>query len=269
MPRLQPRLDALRALFARSGNRCTFPGCTAPLVNEKNQFVAQICHIEAAEEGGERFSASQTDEERRSYDNLLLLCYPHHVETNDVTLYSVARLRSMKAEHERTFGQKLFQIDESLLHKVAIEMAEYWQRIDHLHKTHHVVSNLAVEIDASATFLEVANQASTLVGDLSKIQEYLIESDKLRNQLVRATAASGGSTLGATSRMAAGPNDFEILYIGFTNTITKLTVALAQMEIKHLEEFVKLNPSDLSARQRLERRKSEFAEYATSAGYVD
>ena len=33
---------------------------------------------------GERFNAEQSDEERRSYDNLLLLCYQHHIETDDV-----------------------------------------------------------------------------------------------------------------------------------------------------------------------------------------
>ena len=87
MPRLQPGIDVLRALFARSENRCAFPGCTALLVNEKNQFIAQVCHIEAAEGGGERFNARESDEQRRSYENLMLLCYAHHVETNDVSLY--------------------------------------------------------------------------------------------------------------------------------------------------------------------------------------
>ena len=62
MPRLSPRAEVLRALFARSGNRCAFPGCNAVLVNERNQFVANVCHIEAAEEGGERFNPLQSDE---------------------------------------------------------------------------------------------------------------------------------------------------------------------------------------------------------------
>jgi len=246
-----------------------FPGCISPLVNEKNQFIAQICHIEAAEEGGERFNFTQSDEQRRSYDNLVLLCYPHHVETNDVVLYPADRLRLMKAEHEREFGQKLFQIDESLLHKVSTEMAAYWRQIDDLHKKHHVASDFAIEIDASATFLEVADLASRLVVDLSQIQEYLIESDKLRSQEARVNASAGDPASEAIANMSAGPNDFEILYIGFTNTITKLSVALTQMEIKYLEEFVKLNPSDLIARQRLEKRMIEFVECATGAGYVD
>lgn len=257
MARLPIRIDVLRALFARSGNKCAFPGCPAQLVNEKNLFVAQVCHIEAAEPKGERFNSNQSDEQRRSYDNLILLCYPHHVETDDARQYSTERLRSIKAEHERVFGQKLFQIDESLLHKVSAEMTEYWSHIDHLHKEHHVVSELAIEIDVKATYLTLADQATSLVSNLSDIQDYLIKSDRLRAEQEAVTG---------TER---GPNDFEMLYLGLTNTITKLSVTLVQMEIRYLEEFIKLNPSDSLARQRLEERKSEFAQLATSAGYAD
>ena len=121
MSRLSSKTDVLRALFARSGNRCAFPGCTASLINEKNQFVAQVCHIEAAESGGERYNENQSDEERRGYDNLLILCYPHHVETNDVELYSTQVVKEMKANHEQKFDRNPFKIDESLLYKISEE----------------------------------------------------------------------------------------------------------------------------------------------------
>jgi len=257
MPRLAPRPEVLRALFARSGNRCSFPGCPTPLINEKHQFIAQVCHIEAAEDGGERFNRSQTDEQRRSYENLILLCYPHHVETDDVGLYSAERLREIKHEHEQVFGQKLFQIDESLLHKIASEMANYWAYVAQLHRDHHVASDLAIEIDATANYIQLADQASDLLSDLHRIQAYLIESDQLRQAAPES------------ERPVSGPNDFGILYIGLTNTITKLAVITTQMEIKYLEEFLKLNPADHAARTRLEARKAEFSESATSAGYVD
>ena len=262
MPRLPPRTEVLRALFARSGNRCAFPGCTAALVNERNQFIGQVCHIEAAEAGGERYNPVQSDEERRSYENLLLLCYPHHVETNEVPLYSADRLRSMKSNHEKTCGQKPFQIDEALLHKVSAEMSEYWHQVDLLHREHHLASELAIEINAKASFIQVSEEARARIQDLSSIQNYLIESDQQRS---RGTAEEGSSE----HAWAGRPNDFEILYIGFTNTITKLRVALTQLELKYLEEFVKLNPADLSARHRLEACKAEFSEFAVRAGYVD
>ena len=82
LARLSPRLETIRGLFARSGNQCALPGCIHPLVNEKQKFIGQVCHIEAAMPDGERYNPKQTDEERRSYENLLILCYQHHIETD-------------------------------------------------------------------------------------------------------------------------------------------------------------------------------------------
>ena len=68
----------LKRLFGLSGNICAFPDCNALLVNEKNALDSNICHIEAANEGGERYNSSMTDEERADYSNLILLCRQHH-----------------------------------------------------------------------------------------------------------------------------------------------------------------------------------------------
>lgn len=70
------------------------------MIDAENDFVGNICHIEAASEGGERFNPNQTDEERWSYGNLILLCYEHHIKTNNVTKYTVEVLRKMKSDHE-------------------------------------------------------------------------------------------------------------------------------------------------------------------------
>jgi hypothetical protein len=119
MARLATTTDVLRSLFARSGNQCAFPGCTQPLINEKNKLIAQICHIEAASEGGDRYNPSGNDEHRRSYENLLILCYPHHIETNDVDEYPVARLLKIKREHLLMFLKSDFKLDESGLYKLS------------------------------------------------------------------------------------------------------------------------------------------------------
>lgn len=65
MTRKAPKLDTLRALFAKSENCCAFPGCKNKIINNKNKLIGEICHIEAAEEGGKRYNPKQTDEERR------------------------------------------------------------------------------------------------------------------------------------------------------------------------------------------------------------
>ena len=117
MARLAPKLEILRSLFVLSGNQCAFPGCTHPLISDKGTFIAEICHIEAANKGGERYNPTQTDEERRSFDNLLLLCLAHHRETDDVDEFPVARLKKIKKDHENQFQAAQYQIPDETLNK--------------------------------------------------------------------------------------------------------------------------------------------------------
>lgn len=112
--RLSIKSDVLRELYLKSGNQCAFPECTHPLVDENGNFVGQICHIEAAMEGGERFNPKMSNEERRSYDNLILMCYDHHIETNDVEKYSVEKLKQIKAEHEAKFSDVVSKMKNSI-----------------------------------------------------------------------------------------------------------------------------------------------------------
>ena len=112
--RLAPKRESLRELFLKSGNLCAFPGCGALMMNAKGVFIGQLCHIEAAEEGGERFNAKMSNENRRQASNLMLMCYPHHQETNDVATFTVAKLQKMKAQHEGRFAHPDRAILENL-----------------------------------------------------------------------------------------------------------------------------------------------------------
>jgi hypothetical protein len=102
--RLGPRPETVRELYLKSGNLCAFPDCDALMMNEDDDFIGQICHIEAVAPDGERFNPNMSNEERRSGANLMLMCYPHHRQTNDVAKYSVADLKRMKAAHEQKFS---------------------------------------------------------------------------------------------------------------------------------------------------------------------
>ena len=103
--RLKPRPETLRELFLKSGNLCAFPGCRALMMNEDGIFIGQLCHIEAAEEGGQRFNAAMSNEDRRHAANLMLMCYEHHRATDDTGTYGVARLRKIKQDHERRYSR--------------------------------------------------------------------------------------------------------------------------------------------------------------------
>jgi hypothetical protein len=96
----EPTKATVKRLFAVSGNRCAFPGCTHRLV-EGGQVIGEICHIEADNPGGPRRNPDQTDEQRQGFDNLILLCSIHHtLVDSDPGLYTIAFLSGLKQRHE-------------------------------------------------------------------------------------------------------------------------------------------------------------------------
>jgi hypothetical protein len=120
--RLKPNFETFRELHLKSGNLCAFPGCDAVMMNEDNCFIGQLCHIEAAEPGGERFNPGMTNEQRRSAANLMLMCYPHHRQTNDVVKYSATDLKRMKAAHEHRYSppRRLVRARAARLNRAAL-----------------------------------------------------------------------------------------------------------------------------------------------------
>jgi hypothetical protein len=103
MTRLSPKPSVVKRLFALSGNECAYPNCKENLVNAKGTVIGEICHIEAAERGGERFNEKSNDEFRRSFENLILMCGNHHKETNDVNEFTTQKLIKFKSDHEKKF----------------------------------------------------------------------------------------------------------------------------------------------------------------------
>ncbi len=97
-----PSVATIKRLFAVSGNRCAFPKCSQPLVESASgKVVGRVCHIKAASAAGPRFDGEQSEEERHSFVNLILMCPIHHdVIDADATSYIVDRLRSLKQQHE-------------------------------------------------------------------------------------------------------------------------------------------------------------------------
>lgn len=112
MARLAIKESTLKILFGRSGNLCAFPSCNEPIIKE-HLIVGEICHIEAANVAGPRYNPEQNDENRRSYENLMLLCRNHHKLTDDTATYSIKILKEMKNLHEKKFSKYPLTISEA------------------------------------------------------------------------------------------------------------------------------------------------------------
>lgn len=276
MARRAPTTETLRALFARSGNQCTFPGCTQPLINEKNKFIGQVCHIEAAMPGGERYNPDSDDEHRRSYENLLLLCYPHHIETNDVKEYPVEKLTKIKNEHEQLFKTSNFKIDEAELYKISGEMEKYWEDIELLNTIKHMSadSGLAMEINGKATFADVIASARNAINGIENLLNILHESDKTLEDDFLSLLKKKEISKVQFDDIPYYENPFinrnwELHNIGTPNWLERVRIDLIHIEVKYLEEYLKTNKDDFAAKLTFDNARNELKKYAQTATHVD
>jgi hypothetical protein len=143
----------LKELFALSGNICAFPGCKQKIFEDNHNSIGQICHIEAAKPDGERYNPNQTDADRNSFNNLILLCANHHLVTNDVSIYTVEKLKAMKKRHEERFKDHPYLINPT-------ELNQFLSLIDE--KVAHLSKRLEAEIKSKNRY-EMKVKISLLV----------------------------------------------------------------------------------------------------------
>ena len=120
---MEPSLTSIKRLFAASNNRCAFPDCDVPIVEETGTVIGIVCHIKARSKGGPRYDSKQTDEERHAFENLILLC-PRHSKRIDSEprTFRVDVLMDMKEMHERSGSIDLRPGDSAKAEKI---LAEY------------------------------------------------------------------------------------------------------------------------------------------------
>jgi hypothetical protein len=112
---LRPTPKTYQLLYAKSGNRCAFPGCPMAISDGLTLF-GEAAHIKAENAGGPRYDPTQSSEERRHFENLILLCGVHHkCVDDDIESYPVERLQRIKRDHEA----KSVQIDQDEIESVA------------------------------------------------------------------------------------------------------------------------------------------------------
>jgi len=102
-----------KMLWGRSASRCSFPDCRRRLVEDESEtddpsIVGDEAHIVARAEDGPRGDSDLSPEQRDRYDNLILLCKVHHKLVDDQpNIYTVERLKEMKAKHIEWVSENL------------------------------------------------------------------------------------------------------------------------------------------------------------------
>ena len=264
----------LRTLFARSGNRCAFPTCGHILVDEDGDFVAEICHIEAANSGGERFNPAMTDEQRSDPSNLMVMCHRHHVKTNNVDTYTVEVLKRIKAEHEANFSEAKYSIPDEALDAILEEELNFAHKVGVENTKWRETFDLAMEVEIPSDPIVCLRTIEKEVGWLgsmcSDISDYLAKLP----DTVRAHLVSLGYNVEAYDSVPYYKSPisnvfWEALNIGVPNARSKIGVNVEILEVLLLQRLLRDNPGDHELEQRLNTARATLLESARRAGYTD
>ncbi len=122
------RRPTLKRLHALSGNQCAAPECMRKIIAHDGKTLAgRICHIEAASPEGARWNPNMSDDQRRHFDNLILMCQEcHDIIDNpeNEAEYPVSLLQKWKKQHESTITYSYLNQHPSLLSKVIDAISE-------------------------------------------------------------------------------------------------------------------------------------------------
>ena len=111
-------LNTIKKLYALSGNRCANPDCQRELIKDGTQ-LGEIAHICAASPNGPRYDASMTDDERRDYANLILLCGDcNKIIDENPKKYPVGLLREWKQTHESRYQDPFVTMQNAYLKRL-------------------------------------------------------------------------------------------------------------------------------------------------------
>lgn len=181
----------IKKLYSMSGNHCAFPDCTQMFFNVGNKTnVSNICHIEAAEQGGQRYNPNSDDEYRRSFDNLILLCPNHHKVTDDVQKYTVTVLKDMKKQHEAKFLQSVIGQDVITKNPSALNIiiSELGSRIFDSQSTTEPMSapdpENKIQYNNVVRFRPIIEEYKVYQGRLNKIYEEIEKQGSTRKEFV-------------------------------------------------------------------------------------
>lgn len=140
-----PNESTLKKLFARCRNLCAFPNCATRIVDPQwGTLTGRICHIKAKSPKGPRYDPKQSEEERYSYDNLIVLCGVHHCIIDDQPgTFTTELLLEMKEMHERQGDIELSQEGARL---ARLLIADYLSTIDRPNVTQTIIGNHNVTV---------------------------------------------------------------------------------------------------------------------------
>lgn len=272
MPRKRTTESDLKKLFALSGNKCAFPDCTAAVFNSNRLLISEVCHIEAASPNGPRYNECMTDTERASYENLIVLCHPHHVEIdNDPNTFTVDYLKQLKSTHEENFINRQFILDDADFEKISNLISNLWDTVDEIRDIRKVDEDLVFEFKKNSDFIELWNSVDDNIEWLNKLIESVTSDFNDLHVMISSYLKQIGYDTTAFDEVPYYDNPFwnrhwEALNIGCPNNRIKSKAMLLQMKLVFISSKRNKTKDDTVE---LDKIKKELINMAYNYSYYD
>lgn len=266
-------IKEIKILFGKSGNKCAFPNCNHNLIDENNNIMCEMAHIEARSNNGPRANKTKTIKERNKAENLICLCYNHHkVIDKYKDKYTVDVLRKMKQEHEEKYsGTHSFDYD-----KIFEINRDFFDYIDRMKKINYntppyIPEELRKKIKFHKDFDGVIKYIKANIKYIRNLHLDIIKYfEELNEKILSNMKELGYETLIWENQ---DDNDFiapfwEEMCIGGSNCFDDIKIYLTYIEILYYIEFLKTN-EDKEVEKRLDRLKYKFEKMCRDACYYD
>ncbi len=274
MGRIANTKEETRSIFAKTGNQCAFPECNHVLVSEDNIFVAQLCHIEAANIGGPRYNSAMTDEERKSTDNLIVLCYMHHKITDDANKYTVDVMKKMKEDHEKFCADKIFNLSDSMVEKIIMERKAFERDIFQKNKEWREEFDLAMEVSLSRDPLDHLHEMNNSLEAMNRIVDEVHNFLSTLSEDMAKFLEKIGYNATNYKKVSYYKNPFsnpfwEMLNLGIPNHRSAIEFHLKALQLHLQIEKLQSSPEDALIRENVDKLKEELSEMASTLAHVD
>jgi len=131
--RIQHSKKILIQLFAKSNNECSFPECRNKLIDEFDNCLGRIGHIEGVHPGSARFNPNMTNEERANEKNLILLCgYHHDMIDKQKQIYTKQIVLKMKEDHQNKCSMSTYSLSENQINQALHSLNKINENIDQI-----------------------------------------------------------------------------------------------------------------------------------------
>ena len=267
--------EVMRLLFAHSGNRCAYPGCTNPILEDDGQLTGECCHIKAFSPGGPRYDALQTDDERNGEDNLMLMCSRHHaIVDKNVDRYTVDVLQEYKRNHEERYSAETLKLTEEQLRYLQMSSENFWKRMGEIDHENENWLDFKIMVDQDRSTEDILKDVEQKLNWIDNTFEDLFEDDNTLAQRIREYLIQIGVDVTEYDRqleMSPYTNPFfqphwETFAYGTHNIVNELKMYYFQLVVRALE---RISIAEKQGHPLLQVYRERFAEYQKHSYYRD